>query len=49
MTKYYVVLRFEEEFEVEANNELDAISMAEQQWDPTKDAPEFVEIWSNDD
>lgn len=47
--KYVVTLKFEETFVVEADDELHAIEKAEEMFDPTQDAPELVEIWSNED
>lgn len=47
--KYYVILKIEEEFEVEADNEKEAVALAEQMFDPTAGDLEFVEIWSDED
>lgn len=47
--KYNVTLKFEETFEVEAESEDVAVQMAEQMFDPTQDAPELVEVWSDED
>lgn len=47
--KYFVTLKFEETFEIEANSEDSAVQIAEQMFDPTQNAPELVEVWSDED
>lgn len=49
MATYYVTLKFEETFVVETDSELNAIEKAQNMFDPTQDAPELVEIWSDED
>jgi hypothetical protein len=47
--KYYVTLKFEETFEVEANTEHEAVYKAEQRFDPTQDGPELVEVYTEEE
>ena len=47
--RYYVTIKFEDTIEVEADNEYEAIRKAEEMFDPTQDAPELVEVWSDED
>ena len=49
MATYHVTLKFEETFVIETDSELSAIEKAQNMFDPTQDAPELVEIWSDED
>jgi hypothetical protein len=47
--KYYVTVQIEEQIEVEADNEYDAVKEALQSFDASAHDPEIVEIWSDED
>lgn len=47
--KYYVTIQIEEQIEIEADNEYDAVKEALQSFDPTAHDPEITEVWSEDD
>jgi hypothetical protein len=47
--KYFVTLKFEDTFEIEASTEDEAICKASQMFDPTQDGPELVEVWSDEE
>jgi hypothetical protein len=46
---YNVTLKFEDMLVVEANSEREAVKLAMQEFDPTQDDPEVVDIWSHED
>lgn len=47
--KYYVTIQIEEQIEIEADNEYDAVKEALQSFDPTAHDPEIIEVWSEDE
>ena len=48
MKTYTVVIRAEQEIQVEADNEEMAEMLAHEMFDPTSFDPEIVEIWTDD-
>jgi hypothetical protein len=47
--KYYVTIQIEEQIEIEADNEHDAVKEALQSFDPTAHDPEITGVWSEDE
>jgi hypothetical protein len=47
--KYYVTVQIEEQIEVEADNEYDAVKEALQSFDATAHDPVIIEVWSEDE
>jgi hypothetical protein len=47
--KYFVTLKYEDTMEVEADNEEEAIKLAEVDFDPTRDGPTLVEVWTDNE
>lgn len=47
--KYYVTVQIEEQIEVEADNEYDAVKEALQSFDASAHDPQIIEVWSENE